>query len=131
LPPVTTLAPTTSARSSGATHRHIDYFYGRIFCHHACQWRIQFFHRHQQCGRIAGGGATSWGTISDRNAKKTSSRWIALTCSKSSPPFRAALELQVEPDDAVPHLGPMAQDFKSAFYPGRDDKSITTLELMA
>jgi hypothetical protein len=33
-----------------------------------------------------------------------------------------------EPDDAVPHIGPMAQDFKSAFYPGRDDKSITTLE---
>ena len=28
----------------------------------------------------------------------------------------------------TPHLGPMAQDFKAAFYPGRDDKSITTLE---
>ena len=33
-----------------------------------------------------------------------------------------------EPDDATPHLGPMAQDFKGAFYPGRDDKSISTLE---
>jgi uncharacterized coiled-coil protein SlyX len=33
-----------------------------------------------------------------------------------------------EADDAVPHLGPVAQDFKAAFYPGRDDKSITTLE---
>jgi len=33
-----------------------------------------------------------------------------------------------EPDDAVPHLGPMAQAFKAAFYPGRDDKVITTLE---
>ena len=33
-----------------------------------------------------------------------------------------------EADDAVPHLGPMAQDFKAAFYPGRDDKSISTLE---
>jgi hypothetical protein len=29
---------------------------------------------------------------------------------------------------ATPHLGPMAQDFKAAFYPGRDDKSISTLE---
>jgi hypothetical protein len=28
----------------------------------------------------------------------------------------------------VLNLGPMAQDFKQAFYPGRDDKSITTLE---
>ena len=26
------------------------------------------------------------------------------------------------------HLGPMAQDFKGAFYPGRDDVSISTLE---
>ena len=28
----------------------------------------------------------------------------------------------------TPHIGPMAQDFKAAFYPGSDDKSITTLE---
>jgi hypothetical protein len=33
-----------------------------------------------------------------------------------------------EADDATPNLGPVAQDFKAAFYPGRDDKSITTLE---
>jgi uncharacterized coiled-coil protein SlyX len=33
-----------------------------------------------------------------------------------------------EPDTSTPHIGPMAQDFKGAFYPGRDDKSITTLE---
>src|SRR6185436_13877121 len=30
--------------------------------------------------------------------------------------------------DDVPHLGPMAQDFKAAFFPGRDDRTITTLE---
>jgi hypothetical protein len=33
-----------------------------------------------------------------------------------------------EEDAAPPHLGPMAQDFKRAFYPGTDDKTITTLE---
>jgi hypothetical protein len=33
-----------------------------------------------------------------------------------------------EADNATPHLGPMAQDFKAAFYPGRDDKTISTLE---
>jgi uncharacterized coiled-coil protein SlyX len=33
-----------------------------------------------------------------------------------------------ESDDTVRHIGPMAQDFKAAFYPGRDDKTITTLE---
>ena len=31
-------------------------------------------------------------------------------------------------DTATRHIGPMAQDFKAAFYPGRDDKSISTLE---
>ena len=35
---------------------------------------------------------------------------------------------QWESAEATPHLGPVAQDFKAAFYPGRDDKSITTLE---
>jgi hypothetical protein len=28
----------------------------------------------------------------------------------------------------VPHAGPMAQDFKALFYPGRNDKTISTLE---
>ena len=33
-----------------------------------------------------------------------------------------------EDASTAPHIGPMAQDFKAAFYPGRDDKTITTLE---
>ena len=33
-----------------------------------------------------------------------------------------------EEKSVTPHIGPMAQDFKHAFYPGSDDKSITTLE---
>jgi hypothetical protein len=33
-----------------------------------------------------------------------------------------------EPDNATPNIGPMAQDFIAEFYPGRDDKSISTLE---
>lgn len=35
---------------------------------------------------------------------------------------------QWEESDTTPHLGPMAQDFKAAFYPGRDDTGISTLE---
>jgi trimeric autotransporter adhesin len=72
---------------------------------------------------------TSWATISDRNAKKN---FVAVN-------ERAVLEklgqvpveqwnYKWESDQSVPNLGPMAQDFKRAFYPGRDDKSITTLE---
>jgi hypothetical protein len=74
-------------------------------------------------------GDTAWSSISDRNAKKNFSPVNA----------EAVLEKLVnlpvqswnykwESDQAVPHLGPMAQDFKAAFYPGRDDKSISTLE---
>jgi uncharacterized coiled-coil protein SlyX len=33
-----------------------------------------------------------------------------------------------ESDKDVPNIGPMAQDFKKAFYPGRDDRGISTLE---
>jgi hypothetical protein len=33
-----------------------------------------------------------------------------------------------EHSEVIPHIGPMAQDFKAAFYPGTDDKSITTQE---
>ena len=33
-----------------------------------------------------------------------------------------------ERSDSVPHIGPVAQDFKALFYPGRDDKTISTLE---
>ena len=73
---------------------------------------------------------TSWGSISDRNAKKNF----------QSVDVRAMLEklalvpvqqwnYKWESDAEVPHLGPMAQDFKHAFYPGRDDKVITTQEI--
>jgi Chaperone of endosialidase len=75
------------------------------------------------------GGGTSWSSISDRNAKKNFSPVNA----------EAVLERLVampvqswnykwESDTNTPHIGPMAQDFKPAFYPGRDDKSISTLE---
>jgi hypothetical protein len=74
-------------------------------------------------------GGVSWGTISDRNAKKNFSPVNGETILEKL----AAMPVQSwnykwESDDAVPHIGPMAQDFKSVFYPGRDDKSISTLE---
>jgi hypothetical protein len=75
-------------------------------------------------------GDTSWSSISDRKVKKNFADVNSLEVLEKL----AALPVQHwnyrwEPDDAVPHLGPMAQDFKGAFYPGRDDTSITTQEL--
>ena len=74
-------------------------------------------------------GGTSWGVISDRNAKKNfqpvDSRAV-LEKLAQMPVER--WNYKAEADDSVPHLGPMAQDFKAAFYPGRDETSISTLE---
>lgn len=72
---------------------------------------------------------TSWSTISDRNAKKN----FAPVNGETILDKLARIPMQQwnykwEKDGDVPNIGPMAQDFKAAFYPGRDDKSISTLE---
>jgi hypothetical protein len=74
-------------------------------------------------------GATSWSVISDRNAKKNFQPVDTAAVLEKL----AAMPIEQwnyiwEQDSDVPHIGPMAQDFKHAFYPGRDDKGITTLE---
>ena len=74
-------------------------------------------------------GGTSWGVISDRNAKKNFAPVDGQTVLEKlvSVPMEK-WNYKWEPDNATPNIGPMAQDFVAAFYPGRDDKSITTLE---
>jgi hypothetical protein len=80
-------------------------------------------------GATLASGGESWGTLSDRNAKKN----FQPVDGKSILEKLARIPVQRwnykgEPDDATPHVGPMAQDFKAAFFPSRDDKVITTLE---
>jgi hypothetical protein len=74
-----------------------------------------------------GGGA--WTSLSDRNAKKNFQPVDAVAVLEKL----AAIPIEQwnykwEKDTDVPNIGPMAQDFKKAFYPGRDDKGISTLE---
>jgi hypothetical protein len=74
-------------------------------------------------------GDTAWSSISDRNAKKN----FQPVDSQAILEKLAAMPVQSwnykwESDTNTLHIGPMAQDFKAAFYPGRDDKSISTLE---
>jgi hypothetical protein len=73
--------------------------------------------------------ATSWSSVSDRNVKKN----FSPVDGKAVLEKLAAVPVQSwnykwESDTNTPHLGPMAQDFKAAFYPGRDNKTISTLE---
>ena len=74
-------------------------------------------------------GGTGWSSISDRNAKKN----FQPVDTKTVLEKLAAIPVQKwnykwEKETDVPNIGPMAQDFKHAFYPGRDDKGISTLE---
>jgi hypothetical protein len=72
---------------------------------------------------------TAWAIVSDRNVKKD----IAPVDERTILEKLAALPITQwrytwEASEVTPHIGPMAQDFKAAFYPGTDDKSITTQE---
>jgi trimeric autotransporter adhesin len=74
-------------------------------------------------------GSTSWSTLSDRNAKKDFApvNTEAVLDKLATVPVEQ-WHYKWEADNSTPNIGPMAQDFIHAFYPGRDDKSITTLE---
>jgi hypothetical protein len=89
----------------------------------------RFFTGSGSGGAQLAAGATSWAVLSDRNAKKD----FAPADTGAILEKLAALPVtqwhyKWEPSDSTPHLGPVAQEFKAAFYPGRDNKTITTLE---
>ncbi len=74
-------------------------------------------------------GQTAWSVLSDRNAKKNFETVDAgAILDKLARIPMQQWNYKWEKDTDVPNIGPMAQDFKAAFYPGRDDKSISTLE---
>jgi hypothetical protein len=76
-----------------------------------------------------GPGGESWTACSDRNMKKNLRPVDTLeVVEKLAAVPISRWNYKSEKDDAVPHIGPMAQDFKAAFFPGRDDKGISTLE---
>jgi hypothetical protein len=86
-------------------------------------------------GGMSGSGAeilpgdTTWRAISDRNAKKDIEPEDCRTVlNKLAQVPISHWHYKWEAETNTPHIGPMAQDFMHAFYPGRDDKGITTLE---
>ena len=74
-------------------------------------------------------GATAWSVLSDRNAKKNFAAvdTVAVLAKLAAMPVQQ-WNYKWEADNGTPNIGPTAQAFKAAFYPGRDDKSISTLE---
>ena len=90
---------------------------------------FRFFTGPGTAGAQLAPGATAWTVLSDRNAKKN----FQVVNTEAVLERLAAIPIQRwnyqwEQDTDVPNIGPMAQDFKAAFYPGRDVKGISTLE---
>lgn len=87
----------------------------------------------------AGGGTSSgvslpplgsaWASLSDRNRKKDIEPLNGrIILDKLAGISISTWHYDFESAHDTPHIGPMAQDFKAAFYPGRDDKTISTME---
>ncbi len=74
-------------------------------------------------------GSGGWVNSCDRNAKKNFQPvdTVAVLDKLAAIPIQR-WNYKWEEDTAVPNIGPMAQDFIHAFYPGRDDKGISTLQ---
>lgn len=73
--------------------------------------------------------ANAWASISDRNRKKDIEPLDGRTIlDKLAGISISTWHYDFESAHDTPHIGPMAQDFKAAFYPGRDDKTISTME---
>ncbi|GMU21993.1 MAG: hypothetical protein AMXMBFR13_20810 [Phycisphaerae bacterium] len=73
-------------------------------------------------------GASAWSTVSDRAAKENFSAVEGQELLEKL----AAMPVQTwnyrSQDRSIRHMGPMAQDFHSAFGIGEDDKSISTVD---
>jgi hypothetical protein len=79
-------------------------------------------------GAVLAPGGSSWGTVSDRNAKEN----FDPTDGQDILERLAAIEISTwnykAQDSAIRHMGPMAQDFFAAFGLGEDEKRINTVD---
>jgi hypothetical protein len=89
----------------------------------------RFFTSSGIAGAQLRGNETSWITLSDRKAKKNFQPvdTVAVLDKLATMPIQQ-WNYKWENDTDVPNIGPMAQDFIHAFYPGRDDTGISTLQ---
>ena len=74
-------------------------------------------------------GSSAWNVVSDRNAKKDFAPVDGREVLRKldGVPVQS-WRYKWDEAGSTPHLGPIAQEFKAAFFPGRDDTRISTLE---
>jgi hypothetical protein len=73
-------------------------------------------------------GSGSWASVSDRNAKENIEAVDAQAILKAVATLPVSTWNYKSQDDAVRHLGPMAQDFAAAFGLGENDTTINTVD---
>jgi hypothetical protein len=73
-------------------------------------------------------GGSSWNTISDRNAKENFAPVDGVEVLELLDDVEITAWNYKTQDESIRHIGPMAQDFYSAFGLGEDDKRINTVD---
>jgi endosialidase-like protein len=73
-------------------------------------------------------GSGTWSSISDRNAKENFSRVNGRAILEKVAQLPVATWNYKSQDKSIRHIGPMAQDFHSAFGVGENDRTITTVD---
>jgi endosialidase-like protein len=79
-------------------------------------------------GVYLGAGSSSWSTLSDRNSKANIEPVDAEAVLAKLAAIPIATWNWKAQNTGVRHMGPMAQDFRTAFGLGEDDKHITTVD---
>jgi hypothetical protein len=73
-------------------------------------------------------GSGSWASISDRNAKENLADVDTRAVLDALVSIPVSTWNYISQDDAIRHIGVMAQDFYAAFNVGEDDRHITTID---
>jgi hypothetical protein len=79
-------------------------------------------------GATLAAGASSWGTVSDRASKENVAPVDGEAILERLSEIPVATWNWKTQDDSIRHIGPMAQDFHSAFEVGEDEKHISTVD---
>ena len=82
----------------------------------------------QTNGVVLGAGTGTWSSLSDRNAKENFAPVDGLEVLERLAAIPVETWNYKTQDDAIRHMGPMAQDFAAAFGLGADEKRITTID---
>ena len=73
-------------------------------------------------------GASAWSSVSDRQLKENFGQLDGRELLRKLDLIPITEWNYKAQAPEIRHIGPMAQDFKAAFYPGTDDETITTQE---